>query len=86
VSDEARIEFPCEYPVKVFGLNTQMLRASVTTIFVEEAGAGGIAVSERVSREGTYVSVTVTFEARGVEQLQRLHEKLKAVAGVRMIL
>lgn len=86
MSDEARIEFPCEYPVKVFGLNTQTLRASVTTIFAEEAGESGIAVSERVSREGTYVSVTVTFEASGVEQLQRLHEKLKAVVGVRMIL
>lgn len=86
MSGRPLIEFPCAWPVKVFGPNTEDFRASVTAIFVDEAGAGGIEVSERVSRAGTYVSVTVTFAASGEAQLERLHGRLKAVAGVRMVL
>ena len=44
------------------------------------------AVAARASRNGKYVSVTVTFEAQGQEQLDELYRELSGHARIIMVL
>lgn len=87
MTDSIRIEFPCDYPIRIIGEQREgfeasvlgIVRAHVTTVLEES-------VSVRASRDGTYCSVRVTIVATGEEQLRTLHQALMAEPGVRMVL
>ena len=46
----------------------------------------GTDVSVRESSKGTFLSVTVTITATGVDQLTMIHEELKLSSRVKMVL
>ncbi|MBK9469485.1 MAG: DUF493 domain-containing protein [Pseudomonadales bacterium] len=82
-----RIEFPCDYPVKIVGDAADDFRCVVEAIV--ERHAGGFArelTTERFSANGRFVSVTVTIVATGPAQLQALFEDLKSTGRVHMVL
>jgi len=82
-----RIEFPCDYPVKIIGDAAGGFRSVVEEIV--ERHAGGYArelTTERFSANGRFVSLTVTIVATGPAQLQALFEELKATGRVHMVL
>lgn len=87
MSDDLRIEFPCDYPVRVIGEKDQDFRRAVLEIVrihapdLEEAS-----VSVRDSRDGNYCSVRFTIVATGEAQLRALHQDLIADPRVRMVL
>jgi len=85
--ERPRIEFPCDYPVKIVGDAADDFRAMVEEIV--ERHAAGFArerVTERLSSGGRFVSVTVTIIATGPTQLQALFEDLKATGRVHTVL
>lgn len=86
MSDVPRLEFPCAYPVKVLGDNTadfaDAVLAVFSSIFVDES----LQSSQRSSSAGRFVAVTVTVNATGPEQLAQLHEALKLIDGLRLVL
>jgi putative lipoic acid-binding regulatory protein len=87
VTEPTRIQFPCDYPIRIIGEQRPGFEASVLAI----VGAHARTVSEqpvsvRASRDGNYCSVRVTIVATGEDQLRRLHEALLAESGVRMVL
>ncbi|MEX2130347.1 MAG: DUF493 domain-containing protein [Pseudohongiellaceae bacterium] len=82
-----RIEFPCAYPIKVMGFARESFRADVLAVI--ERHSGGITeerITVRASSNGTYLSVTVTIEATGEEQLQKIFADLKNTDSVKMVL
>ena len=82
-----RIEFPCDYPVKIIGDAAGGFRSVVEEIV--ERHAGGYArelTTERFSATGRFMSMTVTIVATGPAQLQALFEDLKATGRVHMVL
>lgn len=82
-----RIEFPCDYPIKVLGRNSDEFRPGVLAVFDEHApGFKRETVKERGSRKGTFVSMTVTITATGPEQLDALHRGLLATGLVQMVI
>lgn len=83
-----KIEFPCpNYPIKVMGEKGDQFRQDVIAVFEELApGFDKTKVSERESSKATFVSMTVFIEAQSVEQLQSLHEALKALPATRMVM
>ena len=87
MSSDVRIEFPCDYPVRVIGEKDQDFRRAVLEIVrshapdLEEAS-----VSVRDSRDGNYCSVRFTIVATGEAQLRALHQDLIADPRVRMVL
>ena len=87
MSDDLRIEFPCDYPVRVIGEKDQDFRRAVLEIVrihapdLEEAS-----VSVRDSRDGNYCSVRFTIVATGEAQLRALHQDLIADPRVRRVL
>lgn len=82
-----KIEFPCEYPIKVVGPAAPDYKQFV--IDVIEIHAPGIDFSKvevKTSRNGNYYSVRLTITATGEEQLKAIFEDLKASGRVQMVL
>jgi putative lipoic acid-binding regulatory protein len=70
------IPFPCEFPLKVMGLNTETFQSSIKTIIRKHVNADEIAYSTQLSSGDKYISITATFTAHGKEQLDALYREL----------
>ncbi|WP_027855642.1 YbeD family protein [Marinobacterium litorale] len=83
-----KIEFPCEdYPIKVVGHNEDDFRGFVIeTVQIHAPDLDITKVTVAESRTGKYLSVRLAITATGEEQLQRLHEELKASGRVQTVL
>ncbi len=82
-----KIEFPCDYPVKVMGDKCEAFRSHVLTVMERHApGFDTMKVTVRDSRAGTYQSLTVTITATGEDQLRAIFVDLKSSSLVRMVL
>jgi len=75
---DSSFPFPCSFPLKVMGLNTELFAAAVPAIFEKYAGPGRISYSRRLSSGGKYLSITATFTARSKDQLDALYQELNA--------
>lgn len=85
--DPPRIEFPCDYPIRVIGEQHDGFRDMVLDIVREHAATvRQWSVGVQQSRRGTYCSVRVTIVATGEPQLQALHAALMEQPAVRMVL
>jgi putative lipoic acid-binding regulatory protein len=75
--EESLLKFPCEFPIKAMGRATPELEIAVLEIMhrhVPDLGEG--AVRTRESRNGNYVSITVTIQARSRDQLDAIYMEL----------
>ncbi len=72
---DSSIHFPCSFPLKVMGLNTEVFATTVTAILEKHADPD-ISYSRRLSRGSKYVSITATFTARSRDQLDALYQEL----------
>lgn len=75
--EESLLKFPCEFPIKAMGRATPELEIAVLEIMnrhVPDLGEG--AVRMRESRNGNYLSITVTIQARSREQLDAIYMDL----------
>ena len=79
--------FPCEFPLKAFGKNTDDFEALIVTIVRRHVpDLDDSAVSSRASNGDVYRSVTATFMAQSREQLDTLYSELSAHEQVLMVL
>lgn len=82
-----RIEFPCDYPVKVLARASQDLHEVILAVFEEHApGFDRDRVTARDSRNGTFRAITVSITATGPDQLEALHQALLATGRVQMVI
>jgi putative lipoic acid-binding regulatory protein len=82
-----KIEFPCEYPVKVLGRRSDAFRGIVLEVFERHApGFDQAMVTVRDSSKGTFTALTVTIIATGPEQLEALHRDLMQTGHVQMVI
>lgn len=85
--NEPRIEFPCDYPIKVIGESGPAFTAEILAIMQEfDATLHEGKVTERPSSKGNYQAITVMFWATGKAQLQAMFDALKAHESVRLVL
>lgn len=85
--EETLFEFPCQFPIKAMGKNTDNFDSIVVGIVrqhVEDIREG--AVKCRPSKEGKYLSVTVTIEASSKKQLDIIYQALTDCPEVLMAL
>lgn len=74
---ETLLEFPCEFPVKVMGRDTDNFEERVTTIILSHAQqCSGTEVTINRSGGGKFIGVTVTIEAHSKDQLDRMYQEL----------
>lgn len=84
---EGIFEFPCDFPIKVMGLAEHAFDSLVEEIVMRHVG--GLtedAVVVRPSRTGKYVSVTVTIQAQGQNQLDELYRELSGHERILLVL
>ncbi len=85
--DSVKIEFPCEYPVKVMGPNINNFGEVILEIIRRHApDLRDENISFRSSRNNKYLAVNVIIYATGTLQLQALFDDLKASGRVSMVL
>lgn len=87
MSEASPLTFPCEFPVKVMGINTDTFENEIFMIanqHVPNLGEG--AIRSRPSSSAKYLSVTVTFTAKDREQLDNLYRALNKHPDVKMVL
>lgn len=86
-NNETLLEFPCEFSVKAMGLNEPDFHEVVVQIVrrhCPELGEG--CATTRPSKNGKWISVTVTFEATSKKQLDSIYMDLTAHERVTMSL
>jgi putative lipoic acid-binding regulatory protein len=81
-----RIEFPCDYPIKVIGDASGPVAEIIDVVRRYASEVTPDQVTTRQSRNGNYRSVRVTIVATGEAQLQMLHKELIALPSVRLVL
>ena len=82
-----KIEFPCNYLIKVIGDAAPDFTEFVTSVVERHApGVSDNNVTVKDSRGGRFASVNLTIWATGEPQLKALFEDLKASGRVHMVL
>jgi putative lipoic acid-binding regulatory protein len=80
-------KFPCEFPLKVMGRRSDDFRSIVIGIVQKHVGTvAADKIEERPSKDGTYLSVTCTFQAQSREQLDALYRELTSCERVLVVL
>ena len=87
MSDEPRITYPCDYPIKVVGdahpdfhdAVRQVVERHDPTMTTER-------ISQKMSRKGNFVSISFMLVAESEQQINALFEELKEIEFVRMVL
>jgi putative lipoic acid-binding regulatory protein len=84
---ESALTYPCDFPIKVMGRREANFAQSVLEIVLRHAPDFQPATMEmRPSRQGRYLSLTVTVQARSREQLDALYRELCDHPSVVMVL
>ncbi len=70
-------QFPCEFPIKVMGRDSESFRS--LTLAIVERHAGPLAagsITERPSQQGRFLALTYTIRAESRAQLDRIYQEL----------
>ncbi|MDR9436260.1 MAG: DUF493 domain-containing protein [Thiohalophilus sp.] len=85
--EETFLEFPCEFPIKVMGRSDVDMQSLVMELVSKHAPElSEKDITRRDSRQGNYVSLTVTVTATSKAQLDRIYLDLNASDAVLMTL
>ena len=70
-------EFPCDFPIKVMGRDSESFRTLTLAIVERHAGAlAASRISERASSGGRFLALTYTINAESRAQLDRIYQDL----------
>jgi hypothetical protein len=84
---QSLLTFPCAFPIKVMGRREDGFAQAVLEITLRHAPDFRSETLEmRTSKNGRYLSLTVTIDARSREQLDGLYSELSAHPMVMMVL
>ena len=81
------LQFPCQFPIKVMGKNSSSfiddIQAILSAHFPEIQPNS---IQKKESKEGKYISISVTVEAQEKEQLDKLYLEITGHSEVVMAL
>ena len=81
------LEFPCDFPIKLFGLNQAGLETLILAIVRSHVpDITEDALSSRLSMGGKYTAVTITVCAQSQSQLDAIYQDLTARVEIIMAL
>jgi uncharacterized protein len=79
IDEETIMEFPCQFPIKAMGKaedDFDVLVVGIVRNHVSDISEN--AVKSRLSKEGKFMSITVTVEAESKQQLDNIYLELTA--------
>jgi putative lipoic acid-binding regulatory protein len=81
------LQFPTDYPIKVVGRPSAEFRAHIHAIVLKHVpNVEADRISERLSENGNYLSISYMIRAESREQVVALAKDLTAAEGVVMVL
>jgi putative lipoic acid-binding regulatory protein len=84
---ESCIEFPCEFPIKVMGKDSGQMQKVVTDAVARHApDSPRDRITQRESRTGKYIALTITITATSKAQLDNIYQELTASEHITMAL
>jgi putative lipoic acid-binding regulatory protein len=87
MSEETLLEFPCQFPIKAMGKSNLELDLLVIDIIRRHTDSvTQDSVTTRPSKNGTYVSITVTIIATSKQQLDAIYQDLSGHPHILMVL
>lgn len=86
-SGEELLRFPTDYPIKVVGRPSAEFRARIHAVFLKHVpNVETDRISERLSENGNFLSISYTIVAESREQVVALARDLAAAEGVLMVI
>ena len=79
-------EFPGEYIVKAFGPGDDGFRAAVLATAAEVIGAERVRSTERGSRHGRKICITLVLSVETVDDVVRVYDRISEVPQLLMLL
>ena len=87
MGDESVMEFPCSFPIKLMGRETALFRQTARELVEKHTGPlDDAAIESALSRNGRFVSITITIVAESREQLDNIYRDATAHDDVIMAL
>lgn len=85
--EESLLKFPCDFPIKVFGLDSEEFEVEVLMIVHKFAPSfSDRAIQSRPSEKGKYKALSLTIHIESKEQLDNIYKALSASPHVIMAL
>ena len=87
VTDETLLKFPCGFPIKMMGRDTQDFRDTARSLVEKHTGPlGDETIKSTISRNGNFVSITITVQAQSQQQLDDIYRDVSSHEAVLMAL
>lgn len=87
MGEETLLEFPCEFPIKIMGRESPEFRQHARALVEKHTGElADDLVQYAVSRNGSFVSVTITVPAQSQDQLDDIYREVSGDDAVLMAL
>lgn len=87
MSQTSLLKFPCHFPIKIIGKNTdafcESVRACVLKFFPDTPP---LAIQANKSQHGNFVALTATVIAQNQTSLDALYRELSALPDMKMVL
>ncbi|MDP7537218.1 MAG: DUF493 domain-containing protein [Methylococcales bacterium] len=81
------LEFPCDFAIKVMGLSSPELEATVLALIQGHVTTlDNDAIKSRPSKKGKYTALTVTINATSQKQLDAIYQALSNCDAILMAL
>ena len=81
------MEFPCHFPIKIIGTNSQVLLEEIKEITIKHfVGFEDKHLTHKVSQKNNYLAITITVFAENQEMLDALYQELTKHPDVKMVL
>jgi uncharacterized protein len=85
--EDSLLEYPCDFPIKVFGQSQQGFAQAVAEVVVRhDPHFKPASIEMKNSKQGRYISLTCTVRATSREQLDALYRDLCDTPQVVMVL
>lgn len=87
MTKETLLAFPCDFPIKMMGRETPQFHETARALIERHTGPlADDAVHSTLSRNGRFVSITVTVSAQSQEQLDDIYRDVSSHKDVLMAL
>jgi hypothetical protein len=87
MNDGTLIEFPCDFPIKIMGRESIDFRKLARALVEKHTGPiAEDAIQNALSRNGSFVSVTITINAQSQQQLDDIYREITSHEDVLMAL
>ena len=87
MAEDSIMEFPCSFPIKMMGRDTPEFHATVRELVEKHTGPlEDDVIQSSLSRNGRFVSITITVSAQSQEQLDNIYREVTAHDDVLMAL